>query len=195
MEASRALLTLEAFFKARFSAPLKNGQSLLKCHCLFAEQTLPSPVLTSSVRDQLATFESKLDQCAAQNDLAMVQSNIQSQSEEYSRMFGNINEQLKSLDKLAFEMELDTDMIEAVKKNTQRIDLMEITERKNNLIIKGIKQERRLERPHHLDVILRKFFKEILSLPGLKFEEVSHYKDTCDDISIFVYDSSSRLRD
>ena len=46
-----------------------------------------------------------------------------------------MNEQLKSVDKLATEF--DTDVIKTVKKNTKRIDLMEIADRKNNLIIKG----------------------------------------------------------
>ena len=50
-------------------------------------------------------------------------------------MFSKMNEQLKSVDKLATEF--DTDVIETVKKNTQRIDRMEIADRKNNLIIKG----------------------------------------------------------
>ena len=91
---------------------------------------------SSELNDQkLALIESKVDQCAAQNDLMLLENNFSSKSDEINQMFSNMNEQLKSVDKLATEF--DTDVIKTVKKNTQRIDLMEIADRKNNLIIKG----------------------------------------------------------
>ena len=93
-------------------------------------------LLIFAVNDQkLALIESKVDQCAAQNDLMLLENNFSRKSDEFNQMFSNMNEQLKSVDKLATEF--DTDVIETVKKNTQRIDRMEIADRKNNLIIKG----------------------------------------------------------
>ena len=58
--------------------------------------------------------------------------------------------------------------------NAQRIEEIESSERKNNLIIKGIKQERRLERPSHLQGMIKKFFKQTLKLSGVQLEEVRH---------------------
>jgi len=140
--------------------------------------SLPSPVLTtttSTVNDQkLALIESKVDQCAAQNDLMLLENNFSRKSDEFNQMFSNMNEQLKSVDKLATEF--DTDVIETVKKNTQRIDRMEIADRKNNLIIKGIRQDKRLERAHDLEALLKKFFKVTLGLTVVNFEEAERMK-------------------
>ena len=58
--------------------------------------------------------------------------------------------------------------------NAQRIEEIESSERKNNLIIKGIKQDRRLERPSHLQGMIKKFFKQTLKLSGVQLEEVRH---------------------
>ena len=57
-------------------------------------------------------------------------------------------------------------------RNTLRIEDIEKNERKNNLIIKGIPQDRRLERPSHLQGMVKKLFKQSLKLSGVHFEEV-----------------------
>ena len=56
--------------------------------------------------------------------------------------------------------------------NTLRIEDIEKNERKNNLIIKGIPQDRRLERPSHLQGMVKKLFKQSLKLSGVHCEEV-----------------------
>ena len=133
--------------------------------------------MSTSAVEQLAHFQSRLDQCAAQNDLILLESHFKSRNEANAELFANLNEQLKSLDKLAFEKELDTDMIKNVKRNSQRIDVIEIADRKKNLILRGIKHQRRLERPQHLDAILKKFFKETLGMSSIKFEEVPKHSE------------------
>lgn len=118
-------------------------------------------------------MQNQLNQCASQNDLMILQTTMEKESAEHSQMFANLNEQLTMMDKLVLEFD-STNLVKSVKENSQRIDLMEIADRKNNLIIKGITHERRLERPNHLEALLRKFFKDDIGLAGVKFEEVSN---------------------
>ena len=81
----------------------------------------------------------------------------------------NLHDQIKTLDRQVNE---GGEFIKAVKKNTGRIEVMEARERRKNLIIKGLRQERRLERPNHLEGILKRFFKQTLNVTAAKFEEV-----------------------
>jgi hypothetical protein len=49
------------------------------------------------VNDQkLALIESKVDQCAAQNDLMLLENNFSKKSDEFNQMFSNMNEQVHS---------------------------------------------------------------------------------------------------
>ena len=82
----------------------------------------------------------------------------------------NLHDQIKTLDRQVNE---GGEFIKAVKKNTGRIEVMEARERRKNLIIKGLRQERRLERPNHLEGILKRFFKQTLNVTAAKFEEVT----------------------
>ena len=86
----------------------------------------------------------------------------------------NLHDQIKTLDRQVNE---GGEFIKDVKKNTGRIEVMEARERRKNLIIKGLRQERRLERPNHLEGILKRFFKQTLNVTAAKFEEVllKHY--------------------
>lgn len=81
----------------------------------------------------------------------------------------NLHDQIKTLDRQVNE---GGEFIKDVKKNTGRIEVMEARERRKNLIIKGLRQERRLERPSHLEAILKRFFKQTLNVTAAKFEEV-----------------------
>ena len=138
------------------------------------EVTLPSPILASSNNNEIINqLEAKISQCASQNDLMLLTTTFNSKTEEFSQMFTNVNEELKTLDKLTAEMDPD-DFTKSVQKNTIRIDKMETAERKNNLIIRGLKQDKRLERTHHLEAVLKSFFNDILNLEDIHFEEVSN---------------------
>jgi len=85
----------------------------------------------------------------------------------------NLHDQIKTLDRQVNE---GGEFIKAVKKNTGRIEVMEARERRKNLIIKGLRQERRLERPNHLEGILKRFFKQTLNVTAAKFEEAMRLK-------------------
>ena len=87
----------------------------------------------------------------------------------FSDIMSNLHDQIKTLDRQVNE---GGEFIKAVKKNTGRIEVMEARERRKNLIIKGLRQERRLERPNHLEGILKRFFKQTLNVTAAKFEEV-----------------------
>ena len=88
----------------------------------------------------------------------------------FSDIMSNLHDQIKTLDRQVNE---GGEFIKAVKKNTGRIEVMEARERRKNLIIKGLRQERRLERPNHLEGILKRFFKQTLNVTAAKFEEVT----------------------
>ena len=45
---------------------------------------------------KLALIESKVDQCAAQNDLMLLENNFSKKSDEFNQMFSNMNEQVHS---------------------------------------------------------------------------------------------------
>jgi hypothetical protein len=54
---------------------------------------------------------------------------------------------------------------------TLRIDDMEAASKKYNLVITGLKQRQKLERPIHLAALVRDFFREQLGLDAVTFDE------------------------
>ena len=85
---------------------LKNGVKNIKDAAYSGTRTVCQVVflkfykcnlLIFAVNDQkLALIESKVDQCAAQNDLMLLENNFSKKSDEFNQMFSNMNEQVHS---------------------------------------------------------------------------------------------------
>ncbi len=59
---------------------------------------------------------------------------------------------------------------------SQRLDEMEAEARKYNLVIRGLKQKQKLERPTHLETLVKGFFAERLGLADVAFDEARRNK-------------------
>ena len=58
-----------------------------------------------------------------------------------------------------------------VTRNGRRVENLEVSSRKYNLIITGLGSERRLERHAHLEKVVADFFQNILNLTEIPFDE------------------------
>lgn len=133
---------------------------------------LPPSLVANSVTDErLTEIQSKLEQCAEQNDLVKIRALIEARTNEFNEALTGLNTELNSAKENVVEV-LSKNEAE-IKANAEKIGQIETAEKKYNLIVQGLPQERKLERPTHLELVLKKFFKQTLRLNGINFEEAS----------------------
>jgi hypothetical protein len=129
--------------------------------------------LSTSTSLSSSSIEAKLESCAAQSDLQSLQSVLESKTLEFTEALELLNGQLETVSELTTVLEED---VTSVKNKTDiqdnKISQIEAHAKKYNLIIRGMKQDKRLERPSHLEELVKQFFEHTLELPGVQFDEV-----------------------
>ena len=79
--------------------------------------------------------------------------------------------------------------------NEQRINDIEASARKYNLLVKGLPAEERLERPYHLEALLTRFFHEVLGLDNTEFDEAERINESSQIIKALLLEVHMKYRE
>ena len=125
------------------------------------------------INRKLNKLEDKIKKCSSQNDLARVASEVETKSDEFTSAMQNLDGQIQRLQEAAGSLESNLSASQRKSKiNDNRISDLVASMKKYNLIIRGIAQEKRLERPAHLEAVVKKIFQQKLGLNVVHFDEV-----------------------
>ena len=77
---------------------------------------------------------------------------------------------------------------------SKRLEAAETNAKKYNIIVSGLTKTRKLERTTHLERLIKDFFKNVLGLPNVQFDEVRRLKDHT-PTKVAIDENSKRITD
>ena len=78
---------------------------------------------------------------------------------------------------------------------SKRLEAAETNAKKYNIIVSGLTKTRKLERTTHLERLIKDFFKNVLGLPNVQFDEVRRLKDHTPTKEVAIDENSKKITD